>query len=129
MAKDITERVPKRLTDAYLRALTAPPHGRLIVPDKAVEGLSLRITSKGARSWLVRYRPRRQKQRAIVLGPYPTKPGDPGVSLADARRRAAAIVSAAKRGVDLIAEEAEAAEAERLAKERDRSVETVARDF
>ena len=117
----------KRLSDAYLRSLAAPATGRLVVPDKAVEGLSLRITAKGARSWLVRYRPRRQKQRATVLGPYPS------MSLADARERASAIVSAAKRGVDLIAEERraaeEAAEAERRAQERARSVETVAEDF
>ena len=113
----------KRLTDRYIQSLEAPATGRVVVPDAAVEGLSLRITAKDARSWLVRYRPRRQKQRATVLGPYP------GMSLADARERASAIVAAAKKGVDLIAEEQRAAEAERLAQERARSVHAVVEDF
>ena len=53
----------------------------------------------------MRYRPRRQRQRAVGLGSYPA------VSLAKARERAGEIIAAAKRGVDLIAAEEHDAEA------------------
>jgi integrase len=113
----------KRLSDRYVQSLKRPETGRLIVPDAAVEGLSLRITAKDARSWLVRYRPRRQGQRAVVLGPYPE------VTLAEARERAAEIVAAAKKGIDLIAEEKRRAEAERQVRERARTVRAVGEDY
>jgi F0F1-type ATP synthase membrane subunit b/b' len=63
----------------------------------------------GRRDWLLRYRPRGQTQRAVALGTYPA------VSLAKARERAGEIVSAAKRGVDLITAEERDAEARRVA--------------
>jgi hypothetical protein len=63
----------------------------------------------GRRDWLLRYRPRRQRQRAIGLGSYPA------VSLARARERAGEIVVAAKRGIDLIAAEKRDTEARHAA--------------
>jgi integrase len=113
----------KRLTDRYIQSLRPPEVGRLVVADAAVEGLSLRITPKGSRSWLLRYRPRGQKQQAIVLGPYPT------VSLAEARERGAAVVAAAKKGQDLIELERQRAEEQRRAKERARTLRQVAQDY
>ncbi len=113
----------RRLTDKKIRSLTPPKTGRLVVADVAVEGLSLRITPKGARSWLVRYRLRRQGQRGAVLGPYPI------IRLADARRRAAAIVAAAKNGIDLLEEEAKQAEALRRAKARAKLIRDISDEF
>jgi hypothetical protein len=88
-----------RLTDRYLQTVRATS-GRLVVADTEVAGLTLRVTPNGTRSFVVRYRPRRQAQRNYTIpGTYPS------LSLADARQRARDIVAAAKRGVDLIAEE------------------------
>ena len=90
----------RKLTDRYLQTVKAPATGRLVIADTDVTGLSLRVTPNGTRSWLVRYRPRRQPQKAHTL------PGNyPGITLSAARLRARDIVAAAKRGVDLPAEE------------------------
>ncbi len=113
----------KRLTDKFLSSLKSPASGRLVVADAAAPGLSLRVTEKGAMSWLVRYRPKGRAQRGVVLGPYPSR------SLADARQRAAEIVAAAKKGVDLIEEEDRQKEVAERAKARARSVAEVSEDF
>src|SRR5690348_13264502 len=117
----------KRLTDKFLTSLKAQATGRLAIADSVVPGLCMRVTQKGAMSWLVRYRPRRQAQRGVVLGPY--HPRGQGISLADARQRATEIIAAAKRGVDLIEEEARRAEAIERAKAKTRSVAQVGEDF
>jgi integrase len=62
----------------------------------------------------LRYRPRRQTQRAVALGTYPV------ISLAKARERAGEIVSAARRGIDLIAAEERDAEARHAAEAKAR---------
>jgi integrase len=89
------------LTDRYLSTVKAPATGRLVVTDKTVRGLTLRVSS--VRSFVVRYRLPKQKQLDVAIGFYPE------VSLAQARQRARDIVAAAKRGIDLIAEEKRAA--------------------
>jgi hypothetical protein len=94
----------KKLTDLFVKTQKPPPAGRLVVVDTDVRGLALRITAKGARSWLIRYRvkgaPRQPgrppPQRSLVLEE---------ASLAEARQRAREVIAAAKRGVDLVAEE------------------------
>jgi len=89
-----------RLTDRYLQTAKAPASGRLVVADTEVRGLSVRVTANGNRTFLVRYRLPRQAQRAYTVpGVYP------GTTLAEARQRAREIVAAAKRGLDLVAEE------------------------
>jgi integrase len=100
-----------KLTDRFLSSRKAPLKGRSIYTDSIVPGLTFRVSAAtasnpmGRRDWLLRYRPRRQTQRAVGLGSYPA------VSLAKARERAGEIVAAAKRGSDLIAAEERDAEA------------------
>jgi integrase len=106
----------KRLTDRTIASLKPPASGRLVVADEVVRGLFLRISATGARSWLVRYRPRRQAQKGAGLGPYPR------VGLAKARRRAREILSAADDGVDLVAKEARDEAAKRRAEARAKTV-------
>jgi len=104
-----------KLTDRFLTSRKAPLAGRTIYTDSVVPGLTFRVSAatvsnpEGRRDWLLRYRPRRQRQRAVGLGSYPA------VSLARARERAAEIVAAAKRGFDLIAAEERDAEARHAA--------------
>jgi len=94
-----------RLTDRFLTSRKAPLAGRTIYTDSVVPGLTFRVSAAtmwnpgGRRDWLLRYRPRRQRQRAVAIGTYPA------VSLAKARERAGEVVAAAKRGFDLIAAE------------------------
>ena len=100
-----------KLTDRFLTSCKAPSAGRATYTDSVVPGLTFRVSAAtasnpmGRRDWLLRYRPRHQTQRAVALGSYPA------VSLAKARERAGEIVSAAKRGLDLIAAEERDAEA------------------
>jgi hypothetical protein len=95
-----------KLTDRYLQTVKAPPTGRLVVADTEVKGLSVRITPNGTRTFLVRYRLPKQAQRSYTVpGTYPA------TTLAEARQRARDVVAAAKRGLDLVAEEERAAAA------------------
>ena len=102
-----------KLTDRFLTSRKAPLKGRAIYTDSIVPGLTFRVSAatasnpSGRRDWLLRYRPRRQAQKAVGLGTYPA------VSLAKARERAAEIVAGAKRGIDLIAAEERDVEARR----------------
>ena len=94
-----------KLTNRFLTSRKASLAGRTIYTDSIVPGLTFRVSAatatnpEGRRDWLLRYRPRRQRQRAVGFGSYPA------VTLAKARERAGEIVAAAKRGVDLIAAE------------------------
>jgi integrase len=104
-----------KLTDRFLTSRKAPLKGRAIYTDSMMPGLTFRVSAAtasnpiGRRDWLLRYRPRRQRQRAVALGTYPA------VSLAKARERAGEIIGAAKRGTDLIAAEERDAEAQHAA--------------
>src|SRR6516165_5532693 len=99
-----------KLTDRFLTSRKAPLKGREIYTDSIVPGLTFRASAgtasnpSGRRDWLLRYQPRRQRQRAV--------------SLAKARERAGEIIAAAKRGVDLIAAEERDAEARHAAESK-----------
>jgi len=94
-----------------------------------VPGLAFRVSAgtvtnpEGRRAWLLRYRLRLQAQKAVALGTYPA------VSLAEARRRAGEIVAAAKRGVDLVAVEERATDAQRAAEAKARPLSEVAEAY
>ena len=109
-----------KLTNRFLTSRKASLAGRTIYTDSIVPGLTFRVSAatatnpEGRRDWLLRYRPRHQKQRAVALGTYPS------VSLSKARERAGEIVAAAKRGVDIIAAEERDAEAQRAAEAKAR---------
>ncbi|UKJ74238.1 tyrosine-type recombinase/integrase [Azospirillum brasilense] len=94
------------LTDTMIRRARADGEKRRVLRDGA--GLELQITPNGSKTWYVRARVRRKDggegvQRRVSLGAYPA------VSLADARREAAQIVSAARSGRDPKAVEVRAA--------------------
>jgi hypothetical protein len=99
-----------KLTDRFLTSRKAPLKGCEIYTDSIVPGLTFRISAgtasnpSGRRDWLLRYQPRRQRQRAV--------------SLAKAREKGRGIIAAAKRGVDLIAAEERDAEARHAAESK-----------
>jgi Arm DNA-binding domain len=118
-----------KLTDRFLTSRKPPLIGRAIYTDATVPGLAFRVSSittrnpEGRRDWFLRYRPRRQGQKAVALGAYPA------VSLSMARQRAGEIVSAAKRGIDLIAAEECEAEGRRSAAAKARPLSEVANAY
>ncbi len=88
-------------TDRGVRALKAPASGRVDVWDLTLPGFGVRISARGVRTWVVRYRHGR-KQRRLRLGNFPP------MSLAAARKQATRRLNAVDEGKDPAAEKAEA---------------------
>src|SRR3546814_13323249 len=85
------------LTDAKLKGLKSPAAGQLEYCDQAVPGLRVRIGVSGARTFVLRKRVA-GKPRNITLGRYSERFG-----LADARKKARALLSAFEHGADPVA--------------------------
>ncbi len=83
----------KKLTDAAVNRLKAPESGRTDYWDAMLPGFGLRITDKGAKSWVVMYRVGGRLRR-LTLGSYPA------ISLKDARREAGEAMREAAKGND-----------------------------
>jgi integrase len=118
-----------KLTDRFLTSRKPPLTGRAIYTDAVVPGLAFRVSAitarnpEGRRDWFLRYRPRREGQKAVALG------ASPAVSLSMARQRAGEIVGAAKRGTDLIATEEREAEVRRSAEAKARPLSELANAY
>src|SRR5262245_3355198 len=78
------ERLERRriINDTTIRSLKPPSSGRVDYFDDLTPGLSLRVTSKNARTWTVFYRNNNGRQKRLTLGRYPA------VKLVDARELA-----------------------------------------
>jgi integrase len=92
---------PIRFTDAAIKKLSPDPDRRREIRDAQTDGLVLRITPQGQKSWSVLFRVAgageaglRGPLRRVTIGAYPL------VSLADARDKAMAVLDAADRGED-----------------------------
>src|SRR3546814_5645565 len=85
------------LTDAKLKGLKSPAAGQLEYCDQAVPGLRVRIGVSGARTFVLRKRVA-GKPRNITLGRYSERFG-----LADARKKARALLSDFEHGADPVA--------------------------
>jgi integrase len=83
----------RKLTDAFVKTLAAPAKNRIEVRDAEIPGFAIRITEKGAKSWILVYYLRGRKCR-LTLGSYPE------LSLADARKRARQHRGEVERGED-----------------------------
>jgi integrase len=86
------------LTDAFLRGLRNPGANRLEVWDARVPGLVLRMTPAGAASWSVRARTTDGKRTRPTLGTWPV------IGIAEARKRARAVLADVQRGADPVSE-------------------------
>jgi integrase len=93
------------LTTKTIEALK-PETAPYRVPDMRSTGLALRVAPSGEKTWDLAYR---IKGRLGVKRPSLGRYSD--VSLEEARTRAAELTSAARKGIDLIGQEAEAREA------------------
>lgn len=83
-----------KLTDAFLRAMPVPETGRMEWRDESCPGLLLRVTHTGAASWACRGVLPDGRHGRVRLGTYPE------VGLAEARKRARAMVAAIQGGAD-----------------------------
>jgi integrase len=71
----------KKLTDAFVKTVTAPEKGRVELRDSEVRGFALRVTDRGAKSWVFIHNFNGSRGK-VTLGSYPE------LSLADARKQA-----------------------------------------
>jgi hypothetical protein len=63
----------KPLTDAFVRSVETPASGRLEITDLRCNGLTLRVTKRGVKSWSFRFRdPKSRKLTRATIGAYPT---------------------------------------------------------
>jgi hypothetical protein len=73
----------KLLTDVFVRSVEVPVRGRLEITDLRCNGLTLRVSKGGVKSWSFRFRdPRSRRLTRATIGAYPT------VTLQMARERA-----------------------------------------
>jgi integrase len=96
----------EKLTDAIVKNLPKPATGNKITYDSDVKGFGCRVTSGGARSFIVNYRTRTGRERRFTIGQYPDW------KTAAARQEAANIKKGVDRGDDPLA----GIEADRAAK-------------
>ncbi|MGH7056882.1 MAG: tyrosine-type recombinase/integrase [Acetobacteraceae bacterium] len=87
----------QRITDAIAKALPAPEHGNRIAYDADLSGFGLRVTSAGARAWVLNYRARGIERRMTIgaLAAWPAR---------EARKRAADLLREIDAGGDPMAE-------------------------
>lgn len=85
---------PRDLTQRLVEALRTD-RDRLEVRDSKIEGLELRVTRQGTKTWLLRYRRRSDgRKRVLTLGRYPE------VTLHEARQRGVEARAEVGRGGD-----------------------------
>ena len=97
------------LTARTIDSLKADSVAPYRIKDTLTRGLCLRVAQSGEKSWDISYRVKGDpKVKHLSGGRY----GDPGASLEEMRTRVNALTGAGRRGVDLIAREAAARDAE-----------------
>jgi integrase len=60
-----------KLTDGVVKALPAPRNGSLITYDTVIKGFGIRVTSTGARSFVLNYRTWLGRERRYTIGAFP----------------------------------------------------------
>ena len=63
--------MPKKLTDAIVKALPSPAGGNRITYDTEVKGFGGRVTAHGGRAFILNYRTRSGLERRYTIGSYP----------------------------------------------------------
>jgi len=87
----------QKLSDRIVQKLEAPEKGNAIVYDSTVPMFGVRVTAKGAKSFILNYR-FKQKERRITIGRFPTW------SVSKAREEAQRLKREVNLGIDPLAE-------------------------
>src|SRR4051794_35962883 len=61
----------QRLTDALVKRILAPSSGYTVSHDSEARGFALRVTAKGARSFILNYYTRGGRDRCCTIGQFP----------------------------------------------------------
>jgi integrase len=61
----------RRLTDAIVKALPAPATGNKVTFDADVKGFGVRVTTAGARAFVLQYRTHTGRERRYTIGGFP----------------------------------------------------------
>ena len=61
----------KEITDTLVKGLATPKKGNSITYDTKVKGFGVRVSSGGARSFILNYRTRSGRERRFTIGSYP----------------------------------------------------------
>jgi integrase len=61
----------QKLTDGIVKALPAPASGNKVHYDSAVKGFGCRVTTAGARAFVLNYRTRSGRERRYTIGTFP----------------------------------------------------------
>jgi integrase len=95
--------MPQKLTELLVANVKPPATGRRMLWDALLPGFGLRVTDKGAKSWVVMYRlgGRQAARQRLTLGKYPA------LSLANARAHARDTLEEVAKGNDPAAAKAE----------------------
>ena len=88
----------QKLADAIIKKLPKPETGEKITYDTQVKGFGIRVTAKGARSFLLNYRTRLGRERRFTIGAFPDW------KTAAARKEAADLKKQIDRGGDPLGE-------------------------
>ncbi len=96
----------QHLTDAMVKRLPVPADGNRVTYDDKVKGFGVRVTAGDARSFVLNYRTRSQRERRYTIGAFPAW------TVSAARLEAADLRKRIDRGDDPMAE----AQADRDAK-------------
>lgn len=97
------------LTDRGVVAAKAAEGERLELWDEKVSGLHLRVTDRGVKTWVVRYRASDGRQPRLVIGKFPS------FGLKDAREKAGDILKEVAKGADPATERRQARAVPKLA--------------
>lgn len=90
---------PVRLTKAVVQGLSAPSKGYLLTWDKDLKGFGIRVTARGAKSWVLQTRIKGRSRR-LTIGRYP------GVQPEVARTKATKLVGQVANDGDPVADKA-----------------------
>lgn len=96
------------LTDRFISSAKAPVGSRVEISDTGCAGLSIRVTARGVRTWVLRYRAPDGRHARHTLGSYPA------LGLRDARSEAGRLRALIHHGGDPEQERREALLAARL---------------
>ena len=114
----------RHLTDPGIEKMAKAPKGKRVERfDLGADGLALRITDRGKKTWCISYHfpddSGRLKHHRYTIGPWPT------IGVAQAREEARKVKERVKAGIDPKAARAAAQEAARVAAEEE--AETISR--
>ena len=74
MRKAKSDYSPTHLTDNIVKALEPPATGNKLCRDTSVVGFGIRVTTKGAKSFILNYRTRGGLERRYTIGRHPDWP-------------------------------------------------------